>query len=114
MPASFRLDGLDPYVPAEMFRECFQDRYLWISANTVVARRAAVREAGGIPPELEWHGDWFASLPRPTLLADAFPLLAGSGGGADAHVPGPAPPPRALAPLVRGWPSSQSRPNALL
>ncbi len=46
MPASFRLDGLDPYVPAEMFRECFQDRYLWISANTVVARRAAVREAG--------------------------------------------------------------------
>lgn len=60
MPASFGLDGLDPYVPAEMFRECFRNRYLWISANTVVARRAAVREAGGFPPELEWHGDWFA------------------------------------------------------
>lgn len=33
--------------------------YLWISGNTVVARRDALLEMGGFEKHLKWHADWF-------------------------------------------------------
>jgi len=59
MPASFGVAGLPAYVPPDELRQRFRDRYLWMSSNTVVARRSAVQAAGGFLPELEWHADWF-------------------------------------------------------
>jgi glycosyltransferase involved in cell wall biosynthesis len=60
MPASFGLHGLPEYLTARDFRDRFRDGYLWISTNTVVARRAAVLAAGGFLPALKWHADWLA------------------------------------------------------
>jgi glycosyltransferase involved in cell wall biosynthesis len=34
--------------------------YLWMSGNTVLARRDAVLAAGGFRADLAWHADWFA------------------------------------------------------
>lgn len=34
--------------------------YLWMSGNTVIARRSAVLEMGGFEKSLRWHSDWFA------------------------------------------------------
>lgn len=34
--------------------------YLWISGNTVLAKREALLEMGGFEGELRWHADWFA------------------------------------------------------
>jgi len=37
-----------------------QQSYLWISANTVMASRQALLQAGGFDPALRWHADHFA------------------------------------------------------
>lgn len=47
------------YSPAAL-RERLQQSYLWLSANTVVARRSALIQAGGFDPDLRWHADYFA------------------------------------------------------
>ena len=49
------------YTPAELV-ELLRRNYFHISANTVVYRTAAFREAGGYLPELHWLTDWFATL----------------------------------------------------
>lgn len=43
---------------------CRLSRYsrAWIAGHTVVAKRSALIEAGGLLPELKWHCDWFAWL----------------------------------------------------
>jgi glycosyltransferase involved in cell wall biosynthesis len=46
----------------EMLRECLQRSYLWISANTVMASRAALIAAGGFDQELRWHADHFGFM----------------------------------------------------
>ncbi|HEY7664512.1 MAG TPA: TIGR00180 family glycosyltransferase [Xanthobacteraceae bacterium] len=46
----------------EMLRQRLQQSYLWISANTVVARRTALLDAGGFNQELRWHADHFGFL----------------------------------------------------
>jgi len=47
------------FVPAELAR-ILRKHYLWMSGNTVVARRAALLEQGGFQRALRWHADWFA------------------------------------------------------
>ena len=47
------------YSPAEL-REHLKRSYLWISGNTVVARRDALLAIGGFESKLRWHADWFA------------------------------------------------------
>ena len=42
-----------------MLRERLQQSYLWLSANTAMASRSALMEAGGFDPELRWHADYF-------------------------------------------------------
>lgn len=37
-----------------------QRSYLWMSGNTVVAKRTALLEMGGFLHNLRWHADWFA------------------------------------------------------
>jgi hypothetical protein len=59
MPGSFGLQGLPAYLPPDELRKCFRDRYLWMSSNTVVARRSAIVAAGGFLPELQWYADSF-------------------------------------------------------
>lgn len=44
----------------ESLRKRLRTRYLWISGNTVVARRDALLAAGGFDARLRWHADWFA------------------------------------------------------
>jgi glycosyltransferase domain-containing protein len=46
--------------PSEL-RTRLQRSYLWLSANTVMARRSAVLAAGGFDPALRWHADYFTS-----------------------------------------------------
>jgi putative sugar O-methyltransferase len=43
----------------EALRERLVRSYLWMSGNTVVARREAVLAEGGFPAELRWHAEWF-------------------------------------------------------
>jgi glycosyltransferase involved in cell wall biosynthesis len=40
--------------------EILRKHYLWMSGNTVLARRDALEEIGGFEGELRWHADWFA------------------------------------------------------
>jgi putative sugar O-methyltransferase len=37
-----------------------QESYLWMSGNTVLARRSVLLEMGGFNSQLKWHADWFA------------------------------------------------------
>jgi glycosyltransferase involved in cell wall biosynthesis len=34
---------------------------IWMSSNTVVLRKSAFLEAGGLMPRLRWHSDWFVN-----------------------------------------------------
>lgn len=53
--------GTEPkyYSPAAL-RQRLQMSYLWLSGNTVVARRSALIQVGGFDPDLKWHADYFA------------------------------------------------------
>ena len=57
----FRNEHLN-FLSPETLRERLQQSYLWISANTAMASRAAVIQAGGFDNELRWHADYFAFL----------------------------------------------------
>jgi len=53
--------GAEPhYWSPQELRKRLSRRYLWISGNTVVARRTALLQAGGFDARLRWHADWFA------------------------------------------------------
>lgn len=53
--------GAEPhFLSPDGLRARLTRSYLWMSGNTVLARRDAVLEAGGFRPELRWHADWFA------------------------------------------------------
>lgn len=58
--AAFDL-GNEPHFlsPVQLYKR-LHPRYLWMSGNTVVARRDALLEAGGFDPALRWHCDWFS------------------------------------------------------
>ena len=48
------------YLSPQRLAALLRDRYLWMSGNTVVARRLALLETGGFERALRWHADWFA------------------------------------------------------
>jgi hypothetical protein len=50
------------FLSPERLRERLLRSYLWISANTVMASRAALMQAGGFDPELRWHADHFSFM----------------------------------------------------
>lgn len=53
--------GEEPrHLSPEDFKSILSRHYLWLSGNTVVARRRALLEIGGFSNRLKWHGDWFA------------------------------------------------------
>jgi glycosyltransferase involved in cell wall biosynthesis len=53
--------GKEPsYVSPEQLARILKRHYLWMSGNTVVARRDALLEIGGFEADLRWHADWFA------------------------------------------------------
>ncbi|HEY0833596.1 MAG TPA: glycosyltransferase [Azospirillum sp.] len=58
-PDRFGLIGLPAFLPPDAVLRRFARGFLPISSNTVVARRDAVLAAGGFPPALAWHADWF-------------------------------------------------------
>ena len=47
------------FSPANL-SELSKKRFVWLSINTAMFKRAALLEAGGLHPELRWHSDWFA------------------------------------------------------
>lgn len=59
MPRSFGVAGLKDFVPADELRKIFQERYIWMSSNAIVAKRSAILDVGGFIKEQEWHSDWF-------------------------------------------------------
>ena len=50
------------FLSPEGLRERLQRSYLWISANTVMASRAALMQGGGFDQELRWHADHFSFM----------------------------------------------------
>jgi glycosyltransferase domain-containing protein len=50
------------FLSPQMLRERLQRSHLWISANTVMASRTALLQAGGFDQELRWHADYFGFL----------------------------------------------------
>jgi glycosyltransferase domain-containing protein len=60
--AAFNFGTGPRFLSPEMLRERLQPSYLWISANTVMASRTALLQAGGFDPQLRWHADYFACM----------------------------------------------------
>jgi hypothetical protein len=55
--------GVEPlFLSPETLQQRLQQSYLWISANTAMASRAALTRAGGFDEELRWHSDYFGFL----------------------------------------------------
>jgi glycosyltransferase involved in cell wall biosynthesis len=53
--------GKEPaYLSPEQLTKILRRHYLWMSGNTVLARRDALAEIGGFEGDLRWHADWFA------------------------------------------------------
>ena len=47
------------YFSKETLIDRLQQSYLWMSGNTVVAKRSAILAMGGFKESLRWHTDWF-------------------------------------------------------
>lgn len=60
MGDAFDLGYFPHFLTPIRFYERLKRSYLWISGNTVLARRDALLEMGGFPSSLRWHADWFA------------------------------------------------------
>ena len=50
------------FLSPQMLRNRLQHSHLWISANTAMASRTALMQAGGFDAELRWHADYFSFL----------------------------------------------------
>lgn len=60
MGDAFDLGCFPHFLTPTMFYERLKRSYLWMSGNTVLARRDALLEMDGFPVSLRWHADWFA------------------------------------------------------
>jgi len=58
--ASFDYGDSPRHFSPRQLEEALRENYVWMSGNTVVARRAALLEMGGFERALRWHADWFA------------------------------------------------------
>ncbi|MGZ5234420.1 MAG: putative sugar O-methyltransferase, partial [Burkholderiales bacterium] len=47
------------YISPEALHALLARHYLWMSGNTVLAKRSALLEMGGFERSLRWHSDWF-------------------------------------------------------
>jgi glycosyltransferase involved in cell wall biosynthesis len=81
--------------PADLLA-ILRKHYLWMSGNTVVARRTALLEIGGFEQNLKWHADWFAFyaialrygacvIPETLALMRERPDTYSAGGTSDAR-----------------------------
>jgi glycosyltransferase involved in cell wall biosynthesis len=53
--------GREPsFLTPDQLVTILKKHYLWMSGNTVLARRDALVEIGGFEADLRWHADWFA------------------------------------------------------
>jgi glycosyltransferase domain-containing protein len=59
---AFDFGATSRFLSPEMLRQRLQQSYLWISANTAVASRPALIQAGGFDADLRWHADYFGFL----------------------------------------------------
>ena len=50
------------FLSPEKLRERLERSYIWFSANTVMASRAALIQGGGFDQELRWHADHFGFM----------------------------------------------------
>jgi glycosyltransferase domain-containing protein len=50
------------FLSPELLRQRLERSFLWMSANTVMASRSALIEAGGFDKDLRWHADYFGFL----------------------------------------------------
>jgi glycosyltransferase involved in cell wall biosynthesis len=55
-----RMPGEAAYLPPEQLVELGRQGKLCLISSTAVQRRDFLRAAGGFPPQLRWHADWFA------------------------------------------------------
>ncbi len=60
MGDAFDLGNSPHYLSPKMFFKRLQRSYLWMSGNTVLAKRTALLEMGGFLHSLRWHADWFS------------------------------------------------------
>lgn len=58
--AAFDYGSSPRYISPDELKSILSRHYLWLSGNTVMARRRALLEIGGFDSRLKWHGDWFA------------------------------------------------------
>jgi glycosyltransferase involved in cell wall biosynthesis len=58
--AAFDLGVTAHHLTPQALRATLRKNYVWISGNTVAARRDALMAMGGFPFELRWHADWFS------------------------------------------------------
>jgi hypothetical protein len=86
-------DWAQHYSPAQL-RDRLRQRYLWMSGNTVAARRDALLAMGGFDASLRWHADWFAyyaialrhgacAIPETLAILRERPATYSSGGMRD-------------------------------
>ncbi|HEY0833597.1 MAG TPA: glycosyltransferase family 2 protein [Azospirillum sp.] len=57
--ATFNLEQYPDYMAPETMRKHLRRRLIWMTSNSIVASRRAILEAGGFPPKLRWHSDYF-------------------------------------------------------
>ena len=56
---AFALGSESHYLTPGSLEARLQESYLWMSGNTVVARRSAIVDIGGFYGTAHWHADWF-------------------------------------------------------
>lgn len=59
---AFDLSRFPAYLSPQEYRRQLRGGIIWMSGNTVLIRRKAFLEAGGLMQELKWHSDWFVNL----------------------------------------------------
>ena len=57
--AAFDLGSTPRLFTPDALRSRLRQHYVWISGNTVLARRDLLLETGGFDTALRWHADWF-------------------------------------------------------
>lgn len=60
MGAAFDLGERAHYLSPEKLYQRLDRSYLWMSGNTVLARRKYLLEVGGFPEETAWHAEWLS------------------------------------------------------
>jgi hypothetical protein len=57
---AFDYSRFPEYLTPQEITAILRKHYIWMSGNTVVARRSALLEMNGFEESLRWHADWFA------------------------------------------------------